>query len=55
VLLSIEGETLGLLGLLLPLVQVLLLFSMKESLAIGSILSLIKSLDFSPSLLLFSS
>lgn len=55
VLLSTEGEMLGLLVLLLPLVQLLLLLSMKASLALASILSLIKSRDFSPSLFLLRS
>lgn len=55
-LLLIEGEILGLLGLLLPPLELVLLpVSMIDSLGVESVFSLTTSLDFSPSRVLFSS
>lgn len=55
-LLFIDGEILGLLGLLLPPLELVLLpVSMIGSLGAGSVFSLTTSLDFSPSRVLVSS
>lgn len=55
-LLLIEGEILGLLGLLLPPLELVLLpVSMIDSLGVDSVFSLTTSLDFSPSRVLLSS
>lgn len=55
-LLLMEGEILGLLGLLLPPLELVLLpASMIDSLGVDSVFSLTTSLGFSPSRVLFSS